>query len=164
MKSEVKRPWNRDREWKVKWKCLEIEIEKWKFQNNSRETRLSQVTAKYTFPKTNRLLEIPALGAFSITVSQFLHNLPTWALIDGNDVCEDLEQSVYVASLPRWWWLWQLLTLGSDYEHGVFETLPSTGLTWTLNTVHPCKWWNTQSLTLVGTFSMMIVRIFIGFD
>ena len=48
MKSEMKRPWNRDREWKVKWKCLEIEIEKWNFKiilENSRETRLSQVTA-----------------------------------------------------------------------------------------------------------------------
>ena len=110
----------------------------------SKHTKYTFPNTKNTFPKTNRLLEIPALGAFSITVSQFLHNLPTWALIDGNDVCEDLEQSVYVASLPRWWWLWQLLTLGSDYEHGVFETLPSTGLTWTLNTVHPCKWWNTH--------------------
>ena len=48
MKSEMKMPWDRDREWKVKWKCLEIEIEKWnvqKFLENSRETRLSQVTA-----------------------------------------------------------------------------------------------------------------------
>ena len=47
MKSEMKRPWNRDREWKVKWKCLEIETEKWNFKiilENSRETRLSQVT------------------------------------------------------------------------------------------------------------------------
>ena len=47
MKSEMKRFWNRDREWKVKWKCLEIEIEKWNFEiflENSRETRLSQVT------------------------------------------------------------------------------------------------------------------------
>ena len=47
MKSEMKRPWNRDREWKMKWKCLEIEIEKWNVQKileNSRETRLSQVT------------------------------------------------------------------------------------------------------------------------
>ena len=35
------------REWKVKWKCLEIEIEKWnrkKILENSRETRLSQGT------------------------------------------------------------------------------------------------------------------------
>ena len=31
MKSEMKMPWDRDREWKVKWKCLEIEIEKWNF-------------------------------------------------------------------------------------------------------------------------------------
>ena len=49
MKSEMKIPWDRDREWKVKWKCLEIEIEKWnvdKILENSRETRLSQVTAK----------------------------------------------------------------------------------------------------------------------
>ena len=48
VKSEMKMPWNRDREWKVKWKCLEIEIEKWnrkKILENSRETRLSQVTA-----------------------------------------------------------------------------------------------------------------------
>ena len=48
VKSEMKMPWNRDREWKVKWKCLEIEIEKWnrkKILKNSRETRLSQVTA-----------------------------------------------------------------------------------------------------------------------
>ena len=47
VKSEMKMPWNRDREWKVKWKCLEIEIEKWKRKKileNSRETRLSQVT------------------------------------------------------------------------------------------------------------------------
>ena len=47
VKSEMKMPWNRDREWKVKWKCLEIEIEKWnrkKILENSRETRLSQVT------------------------------------------------------------------------------------------------------------------------
>ena len=45
VKSEMKMPWNRDREWKVKWKCLEIEIEKWnrkKILENSRETRLSQ--------------------------------------------------------------------------------------------------------------------------
>ena len=43
----MKMPWNRAREWKVKWKCLEIEIEKWnrkKILENSRETRLSQVT------------------------------------------------------------------------------------------------------------------------
>ena len=47
MKSEMKMPWNRDREWKVKWKWLEIEIEKWNLKiilENSRETRLSQVT------------------------------------------------------------------------------------------------------------------------
>ena len=47
MKSEIKMPWNRDREWKVKWKCPEIEIEKWnwkKILENSRETRLSQGT------------------------------------------------------------------------------------------------------------------------
>ena len=31
MKSEMEIPQNRDREWKVKWKCLEIEIEKWNF-------------------------------------------------------------------------------------------------------------------------------------
>ena len=31
MKSEMKMKWDRDREWKVKWKCLEIEIEKWNF-------------------------------------------------------------------------------------------------------------------------------------
>ena len=31
VKSEMKMPWDRDREWKVKWKCLEIEIEKWNF-------------------------------------------------------------------------------------------------------------------------------------
>ena len=45
VKSEMKMPWNRDREWKVKWKCPEIEIEKWnwkKILENSRETRLSQ--------------------------------------------------------------------------------------------------------------------------
>ena len=49
MKSEMKIPWDRDREWKVKWKCLEIEIEKWNFKQileNSRETRLSQVTGR----------------------------------------------------------------------------------------------------------------------
>ena len=48
MKSEMKMPW--DREWKVKWKCLEIEIKKWnvnKILENSRETRLSQVTEKW---------------------------------------------------------------------------------------------------------------------
>ena len=61
-------------------------------------------------------------------------------------------------------WLWVIL---ADYDYEDFQTLPSTGLTWALNTVHwtnPCKWWNTQSLTLIGTFSMMIVRILIGFD
>ena len=50
VKSEMKMPWNRDREWKVKWKCLEIEIEKWnrkKILENSRETRLLQVTGMY---------------------------------------------------------------------------------------------------------------------
>ena len=31
MKSEMKMAQDRDREWKVKWKCLEIEIEKWNF-------------------------------------------------------------------------------------------------------------------------------------
>ena len=31
VKSEMKMYWDRDREWKVKWKCLEIEIEKWNF-------------------------------------------------------------------------------------------------------------------------------------
>ena len=31
VKSEMKMPWDRDREWKVKWKCLEIESEKWNF-------------------------------------------------------------------------------------------------------------------------------------
>ena len=57
-----------------------------------------------------------ALGAFSITdsrlASQFggLHNLPTLG-VGGNDVYEDLKQSFYVGSLPRWW-LWRLLNLG----------------------------------------------------
>ena len=31
MKSEMKMAQDRDREWKVKWKCFEIEIEKWNF-------------------------------------------------------------------------------------------------------------------------------------
>ena len=31
MKSEMKMAQDRDREWKVKWKCIEIEIEKWNF-------------------------------------------------------------------------------------------------------------------------------------
>ena len=31
VKSEMKMSQNRDREWKVNWKCLEIEIEKWNF-------------------------------------------------------------------------------------------------------------------------------------
>ena len=51
VKSEMKMPWNRDREWKVKWKCPEIEIEKWnwkKILENSRETRLSQGTGWLT--------------------------------------------------------------------------------------------------------------------
>ena len=50
VKSEIKMPWNRDREWKVKWKCPEIEIEKWnwkKILENSRETRLSQGTVSW---------------------------------------------------------------------------------------------------------------------
>jgi len=56
MKSEMKRPWNRDREWKVKWKCLKIETEKWNFKiilENSRETRLSQVTVSWSFGRFN---------------------------------------------------------------------------------------------------------------
>ena len=43
------------REWKVKWKCLEIEIKKWnvnKILENSRETRLSQVTEKWWHKET----------------------------------------------------------------------------------------------------------------
>ena len=51
MKSEMKIHWDRDREWKVKWKCLEIEIKKLNFQKNlknSRETRLLQVTDMLT--------------------------------------------------------------------------------------------------------------------
>ena len=54
--SEKKMTWDRDREMKVKWKWLKIEIEKWKWnkndsrsrlrsEKNSRESRLSQVTA-----------------------------------------------------------------------------------------------------------------------
>ena len=31
VKSEMRMSQNRDREWKVNWKCLEIEIEKWNF-------------------------------------------------------------------------------------------------------------------------------------
>ena len=57
VKSEMKMPWNRDREWKVKWKCPEIEIEKWnwkKILENSRETRLSQGTAATVVSNNNR--------------------------------------------------------------------------------------------------------------
>ena len=46
MKSEMKIHW--DREWKVKWKCLEIE--KWNFKTKkNREKRLLQVTAVAAF-------------------------------------------------------------------------------------------------------------------
>ena len=66
MKSEMKIPWDRDREWKVKWKCLEIEIEKWnvnKIPENSRETRLSQVTEKpRCWRTTNHALKRHTLG------------------------------------------------------------------------------------------------------
>ena len=107
-----------------------------------------------------------ALGAFSIADSQFggLHNLPNLG-VDGNDVYEDLEQSFYVGLLPRWW-LWLLLNLGCIGWLWAWQFW-NTSFHWTnLNTEHwtnPRKWWNTQSLTLVGTFSMMIVRILIGF-
>ena len=37
MKSELKIHWDRDQEWKVKWKCLEIE--KWNLSRNSGESR-----------------------------------------------------------------------------------------------------------------------------
>ena len=39
MKSEMRMPWNRDREWKVKWKGLEIEIESEKWNENASRSR-----------------------------------------------------------------------------------------------------------------------------
>ena len=60
-------------------------------------------------------------------------------------------------------WIWVIL---AHYEHDDFETLPSTGLTWTRNTEHwtkPPQWWNTQSQSehfqwwLWGFWSVLIL-------
>ena len=49
MKSEMKMPWNRDREWKVKWKGLESEIENEKWNENaSRSRSRSEMTTKFS--------------------------------------------------------------------------------------------------------------------
>ena len=47
MKSEMKMPWYRDREWKVKWKCLKIESEKW-IENASRLRSRSEVSREFS--------------------------------------------------------------------------------------------------------------------
>ena len=87
-----------------------------------------------------------ALDAFSITdswlASQFggLHNLPTLG-VGGNDVYEDLKQSFYVGSLPRWW-LWRLLNLGYIGWLWLwrFSDTSSTGLCLSLWLEH-FQWW-----------------------
>ena len=49
MKSEMKMPWYRDREWKVKWECLKIEIEseKW-IENASRSRSRSEISREFS--------------------------------------------------------------------------------------------------------------------
>ena len=77
MKSEMKMHWDRDREWKVKWKCLEIEIEKWNFQKNlenSRETRLSQVTVSLYFSQVFNQISPKLLTVFLTTRLQYFLN------------------------------------------------------------------------------------------
>ena len=78
VKSEMKMPWNRDREWKVKWKCPEIEIEKWnwkKILENSRETRLSQGTDLLA-PSWHPLEEAPLSSTllWQVTASSHIGN------------------------------------------------------------------------------------------
>ena len=49
MKSEMRMPWNRDREWKVKWKGLEIEIESEKWNENaSRSRSRSEISREFS--------------------------------------------------------------------------------------------------------------------
>ena len=48
MKSEMEIPQNRDREWKVKWKCLEIEIEKWNFSRILEKFLRIKKSSKFT--------------------------------------------------------------------------------------------------------------------
>ena len=99
-----------------------------------------------------------ALGAFSITdsrlASQFggLHNLPTLG-VGGNDVYEDLKQSFYVGSLPRWW-LWRLLNLGyiGWFWLWRFSDTSSTGLSLSLWLEH-FQWW------LWGFWSVLIREV-----
>ena len=49
MKSEMKKPCNRDREWKVKWKWLKIEIENEKWNENaSRSRSRSEISREFS--------------------------------------------------------------------------------------------------------------------
>ena len=97
MKSEMKIPWDRDREWKVKWKCLEIEIEKWnvdKILENSRETRLSQVTVKVCHLSQNFSTQITSREYFSVFWTDLHPNGPSWGLIEHLE-CQSLKERYF---------------------------------------------------------------------
>ena len=76
VKSEMKMPWNRDREWKVNWKCLEIEIEKWNFSR--------------IFEKFREILENQEIKKISNFVTNAIHLANVYSGIQQNAISESI--------------------------------------------------------------------------
>ena len=87
MKSEMKKPQNRDREWKVKWNCLEIEIEKWNFSR--------------IFEKFREILENQEIKKISNFVTNAFHLANVYSGIQQNAISESI--------CHRGFWGWSLV-------------------------------------------------------
>ena len=87
VKSEMKMSQNRDREWKVNWKCLEIEIEKWNFSR--------------IFEKFREILENQEIKKISNFVTNAFHLANVYSGIQQNAISESI--------CHRGFWGWSLV-------------------------------------------------------
>ena len=86
VKSEMKMPWNRDREWKVNWICFEIEIEKWNF-SRILEKFLKTQYLEYPIPLDSWK---PKKQETFKTQSAFLPTYSFWVHCGATSICDGI--------------------------------------------------------------------------
>ena len=121
MKSEMKMSQNRDREWKVNWKCLEIEIEKWNFSR--------------IFEKFWEILENQEIKKISNFVTNAFHLANFYSGIQQNAISESI--------CHRGFWGWSLVEtcmavwMASFYWHR--RTAPIAEVRPEVHPIHPVQ-------------------------